>query len=204
MQEDDLLKEISQTLTKNKVEKLTKIAADANYSISSLIDLTFNTQQEIAFRSAWILEHIVYRYTNRFLPFVADFITSYCKQTNRSCQRHYTKILMLLFSIKYLKRLKNIEEEPSAVFMMNQVKPIDEKAEDIIETTFDWLIDPRTPVAVKANCLDILYSYTDEHDWIVDELKAQINYFLRDGTAAMQNRGKRILENLEKEKRDHH
>jgi hypothetical protein len=30
--------------------------------------------------------------------------------------------------------------------------------EAIIETTFEWMINPQTPVAVKVNCIDVLYN----------------------------------------------
>lgn len=78
-----------------------------------------------------------------------------------------------------------------------EIKPlINTHQEQIIETTFDWLIDPQTPVAVKVNCMDILLNFGKEQRWIPDELRSQVQFLLKDGSAAVQSRGKRILMKL--------
>jgi hypothetical protein len=68
--------------------------------------------------------------------------------------------------------------------------------EQLVEITFDWLIDPETPVAVKVNCMDILFPFAKEQSWIKDELRSQVQFLLNDGSAALQSRGKRILKKL--------
>jgi len=78
-----------------------------------------------------------------------------------------------------------------------EIKPlISEYQEQIIEITFDWLIDSQTPVAVKVNCMDILLHFGKEQPWIPDELSSQVQFLLKDGSAAVQSRGKRILKKL--------
>ena len=58
---------------------------------------------------------------------------------------------------------------------------------------FEWLINLATPVAVRVNCLDILLNLRNEFPWIKEELQAQIEFYLRDGSPAMQSRGRKIL-----------
>ncbi|WP_186461731.1 hypothetical protein [Mucilaginibacter pallidiroseus] len=43
---------------------------------------------------------------------------------------------------------------------------------------------------------DILYCLTDRYDWIAAELENQIVFMMRDGTAAIQLRGKKIINSL--------
>ncbi|MXV52105.1 hypothetical protein GS399_14090 [Pedobacter sp. HMF7647] len=179
----DLLKEISFTLTKTKAGKISAIAVKENYSISELIDLTFHKDDAIAFRAAWILEYIEVYFPARFLPHFESFNKIYSNQKNHSCQRHFTKIMMHFTSKK------------APEIYQNALRDID--LESIVETTFSWLIDSKTPVAVKVNCLDILFDLSDKFDWIKDELKAQTEFLLRDGSAAMQSRGRKILGRLE-------
>jgi|GEM_PF-5252458 hypothetical protein len=43
---------------------------------------------------------------------------------------------------------------------------------------------------------DILLYFSKGHHWIQDELHSQVQFLLRDGSAAVQSRGKRILKKL--------
>ncbi|HEY1024872.1 MAG TPA: hypothetical protein VGE26_06885 [Sphingobacteriaceae bacterium] len=171
MPEEELLKLLEGTMNKTRVQELAEVAVLVD-SVSDLLELTFYTKREIAFRAAWVLEHLASLETDRFTEHVPDFLERYLKQGNQSCRRHYTKILMLL-----LKRRNSVALNNTGV----------------IDATFEWLIDPQTPVAVKVNCLDILFMLQNQYDWIADELTAQIEFFLKDGSPAMQTRGKKIL-----------
>lgn len=93
MNREDFLLEISKTLIKHKVEKLTKLVVDAAMAIPELINLSFYPKEEIAFRAAWILEYVEIESPACFLPYIQDFIGVYPQQKNRSCQRHFTKMM---------------------------------------------------------------------------------------------------------------
>ena len=55
---DELIKEISTTLVKKKVTKLTAILQKEQFKLTDLIDITFHPDKNIAFRAAWILENL--------------------------------------------------------------------------------------------------------------------------------------------------
>src|SRR5690606_9538226 len=103
-------------------------------------------------------------------------------QKNPSCQRHFTNIL------RRLTHPRAPEPYAQAVRLTNR--------EQLVETVFNWLIDPGTAVAVQANCMDVLLHMSGEVEWIRDELKLQIEFLLRDGSPAIQSRGKKNLEKL--------
>lgn len=105
-------------------------------------------------------------------------MSKYPDQKNKSCQRHYTKIFMGL-----LYGNRNVVLKSANL-------------DTVTEATFEWLIHPGTPVAVTTNCMDILFCLIPYHCWIADELKLQMEFLLRNGDAAVQSRGKRILAKL--------
>lgn len=178
MDRDQLLKKLSQALTKKGTVQL---AMDKACKPDDLIGLSLYPQAEIAFRASWILEQLVYFRWDDLVPSLPDLISVYLRQGNRSCQRHFTKIMMYL------------THPESSPFMKSL---IDSNQGQIIERTFEWLIDPETPVAVKVNCMDILLNLRSGSEWIPDELRSQIQYLLKDGSAAIQSRGKRVLKKL--------
>ena len=178
MDRDNLFNRLSKTLGKAEA---VKIALDKGCMPGDLISLSLCLQNEIAFRASWVLEQLVYYRWDDLVPFLPDFISGYLIQKNRSCQRHFTKIMMHLTDSGLSTEIKTL---------------IREHQEQIIEITFDWLIDPQTPVSVKVNCMDILLQFGKEQAWITDELRSQVQFLLKDGSAAVQSRGKRILKKL--------
>ena len=44
--------------------------------------------------------------------------------------------------------------------------------------------------------MDILFHFCKEESWIKDELRFQVQFLLKDASAALQSRGKRILKKL--------
>ena len=91
-----MLEILKTTLQKNKVEKLAAIASRATFSIKELIDLTFQRDEQIGFRAAWILENVYVLHQERFLSYAQYFLIKLPEQNNLSARRHYSKILALM------------------------------------------------------------------------------------------------------------
>ena len=66
----------------------------------------------------------------------------------------------------------------------------------LLNQTFNWLLDPKESIAVKANCLDIIYRFTTFHPEIETELRTIIADQYPNSTAAFRVRAKRILNAL--------
>lgn len=177
-----LLLEISKPIGKKEVVSL---AEKSEWLLAELIKLCLNSNYEAAFRAAWILELAAVNFQERFIEQLDIFFNVYFKLKNQSCQRHFTKILMWLTTGKANRDCLSART-----------------LENIVETTFEWMIDQQTPVAVRVNCMDILYNLTDEVDWIADELCSQIEFQLKSGSAALQSRGKKVLHKLSKPQRN--
>ncbi|MBC7913899.1 MAG: hypothetical protein H7Y07_07235 [Pyrinomonadaceae bacterium] len=180
MTNPELLKILEKNPGKKTVLQLASTAATIPEMTKQLIDLTLLSEKEIAFRAAWILEYHLVSFPDRMLVNLQPFIQAYLLQTNLSCKRHYTKILM---HYSHNGRSNILEG-----YNLTQ----------IIETTFEWLINPATPVAVQVNCMDILYNLRAHANWVDEELRAQIAFLLKNGSAAMQSRGKKLIKRLSK------
>lgn len=181
MNRSELLQAISTTLVKARAEKLAALTVNNEVSVSDLLDLTFYSQPEVAFRAAWLLECVVLKYPEKFAPVVAEFLDRYIEQKNRSCQRHFTKILMCM-----------TDPRRSSILHL----PPEYNVDPIIEKTFEWMIDEKSPVALRVNCMEALFNLRDEASWIAEELSSEIIFFLHEGSAAVQSRGKAILKKL--------
>ncbi|WP_257670274.1 hypothetical protein [Parapedobacter tibetensis] len=186
MDKQTLINRLATTLTKTKVPDLATLGEDT-IPVVLLHEVCFYEKNEsIAFRAAWVLEYIAIQYPESFMPAFHNFIDHLHDQRNSSCQRHFTKILM------------QITHPRTSMPFQGVYKGIDRAR--LVEIVFEWLIDPDTPVAVQVNCMDILFNMSKEFSWIRDELKNQVEFFMRDGSAAMQSRGKKILDKLKKSK----
>lgn len=188
MNKEELLQKLEKTMSKVKTQDLAGIAANEGFDLNDLLDLCFVRPAAIAFRAAWVLEHIDSKYPERFMPIFPRFVQRMPEQGNESCQRHFTKILM-----------SYTDARASAERKMQYSRLTMAQREELVACQFDWLVNPKTPVAVRVNVMDILYNMSHDFPWIKEELASQIKFFLRDGSAAMQSRGKRLLAKLRKE-----
>ncbi|TKC10744.1 hypothetical protein FA048_11270 [Pedobacter polaris] len=182
MEREQLLAAIKTTLNKTKVNDLTKIAAENNFSIKELIDLTFHKEDQIAFRASWILENIYISHIERFVPHTAYFLSVFSTQNNLSCRRHYGKILALLTSRRSPLAIKELIEKHNT--------------EQLVETVFSWLIDEKVPVAIKSHCLNILANLNAKHNWIKDELLQTMDFLVDKESIAFYAKAKQIRKQL--------
>ncbi|MFC0321609.1 MULTISPECIES: hypothetical protein [Olivibacter] len=185
MTKEQFLLEISKNVSKVKATVLAQLAISDHYTMSDLLSLCYHPQKAIAFRAAWILEFVENKSPDRFIPLLVEFIEQLTHQHNASCQRHFTKILMNYTN----RKAKTIRKEAFSQLTTTH-------KEQVVERVFEWLIKSETPVAVRVNCIEILYNLVPLFPWIKDELNAQITFYLKDGSAAMQSRGKKLLMKL--------
>lgn len=181
MTKEELVDFLKNNHGKEAILELTRMAEKKVVDIMDVYQLSLEyPDSQIAFRSAWLLENIFFACPEMFESILPEFLEHYAKQENKSGQRHYSKIGMEI--TKPIQRLKlDI--------------PID-KLEKLLEASFDWLIDAKTPVAVKCNCLDILYNLSGKESWIISELNNILEQNLLSNSPAILSRTKSILKKL--------
>lgn len=151
-------------------------------TIEELLELSLNTNERIAFRAAWALEHVLLGNQNGFLEkYIDSILEVYKKSNNWSVLRSVTKLVITYLSINKNKKLN------------------DDDVELIINKTFDILENSTCPIAVRCNCYDILYLFYPQHNWIAHELVQRIQLDLtKQETPALTSRANRILKKLER------
>ncbi|MDB5130991.1 MAG: hypothetical protein JWR02_740 [Mucilaginibacter sp.] len=178
----DLLKQISNTIGKTKVLELTRILKEQQFVLRDLIDLTFYPDKNIAFRAAWILENVFLQNPALYEPDLEYLLSRIKEVKHESCQRHYAKIIM------------HITGKKASATIQQKLNKLN--LEPIVEQCFDWMIDPKVLVAVKVFASEALFNMRQRYPWITEELANQINFLMRNGTAAIQSRGKKLLSEL--------
>lgn len=148
------------------------------FTVSNLLTYSYHPDNQVSFRGAWLLEHVCLQQPMLISPIYDVFINRLSEQKHWGTIRSYTKIAMLATDTK------------------TAISHTIDQEEILIEQCFHWLINPNCPVAVVVNCLDILYNLRTKNPWIEEELKAQIQYLLKNPTPALTSRAKRVLKGL--------
>ncbi|MES2108467.1 MAG: hypothetical protein V4577_06965 [Bacteroidota bacterium] len=182
MTQAELVKRISTTLGKPKVLELSRILTEQNFALRDLIDVTFYPDSMIAFRASWILENVLLADPLKYEPELEYFFSRFKEVKYPGPQRHYIKILM------------HLTEPTMHPAIKNKLELID--LEPAVEQCFDSIIDPKIKVAVKVFASEALFNLRHRYDWIAEELASQIQFLMRDGSAAIQSRGKKLLTKL--------
>lgn len=182
MTKDELTGQLTATIGKTKVDKLAKIVQEQAFDLRDLIDLTFHTHKIVAFRAAWLLENVFLVNPVSYLTEIDYLLLKFCEVQYPSCQRHYAKIIMHITSSKADTMIRD-------KILKTDMAPV-------VEKCFEWMIDPAVLIAVKRFAAEALFNLRERYDWISDELAAQVQYLMRDGTAAIQSYGKMLLAEL--------
>ncbi|XHR97565.1 hypothetical protein ACFJIV_13415 [Mucilaginibacter sp. UC70_90] len=182
MTRDELTKKIANTIGKLKVLELSRILTGQQFNLHDLIDITFHPDKPLAFRAAWLLENMFLKDANVFTGNLQYFIERLPQVTNPGCQRHYAKILM------------HATEEKEHSPVKQKLNSLD--LEPAVEQLFDWMIDPKVKIAVKVFAGWALFNLQHRYPWVADELPAQLEFLMRNGTAAIQSAGKKMMKEL--------
>lgn len=181
MTTEPLFTAIQSTIGKRKAIELSKLAATEFSAVKNLIDLSFHPDQQVGFRSAWILEQVYSNHPSEFME-VGYFLSKFVNLKNPSAQRHFAKILALMTGKKV---------HPGIV---EQLEASD--TSEVVDVVFTWLIDDNVPVAVKSHCLNILANFVPKYPWIKDELIQTMDFLVDKESIAFFAKVKQIRKQL--------
>ena len=179
---DDLIKQIAGTIGKNRVLELTRLLKEQDFALRDLIDITFYADRAVAFHAAWILENAFLLDQEKCVGDLEYLLSRIKEVKHESCQRHYAKIAMHVTG----KKAPKIIQQKLQAFDL----------EPVVEQCFDWMIDPEVKIAVKCFVAEALFNLRDRYPWLKEELANQLHFLMRNGTAAIQSRGRKLLAGL--------
>lgn len=172
---------------KDNRQRVANIVLENKELFEPLLQVTFQVDQPISVKAAWVLEWIcTHHQLNWMIPHLTFFTENLKNLTFDSAIRPCAKICEHLANAYYSKRDNEFKS-----------KLKNEHIQAIIETGFDWLITPQK-IAVRAYTMNTLYLFGLENDWVHPELKHLIETKIIHESKGTKARGKHILNLIEK------
>ena len=153
-------------LEADAVAELYAVAADPAAALPRLL------RAKVAFRSAYVLERLYFRWPERFMPHAERFCErDFAAASGMSARRHFGKIMADLL----------LRFRPSAGAV-----------ERIAEAAAEWLADPSSPVAVKVRAFEVLERCRDRVAWVDESWSDLLDLFARNATPGITCRLRRL------------
>ncbi len=176
--------------TRENRQKTANIILENKELFRPLVSITFDFENKLSIRAAWILEWICSHHNlNWILPHLDEFTAKISALKFDSAIRPCAKICELLSTAYFYKKENEVQK---------YLTP--EHIEAMVETGFDWLITPQK-TAVKAYTMTTLYLFGLQIDWIHSELEQIIRSSVIYESKGCESRGKHVLSLIEKHKK---
>ena len=176
-----------QNAGKENREKVANIVLNNQSLFKELVSITFNINEKVSIKAAWILEWIcTHHQLNWIIPYLDEFTQKINTLKFDSAIRPCAKICEHLATAYYAKNDNDIKKNLTT----NHINAI-------VETGFDWLITPQK-IAVRAYTMNTLYLFGLEIGWIHPELKHLIETKIIHESKGTKARGKFIINLIEK------
>ncbi|CAL2101484.1 conserved protein of unknown function [Tenacibaculum sp. 190130A14a] len=155
--------------------------------IKNLVALTFDVDNKLSIKAAWVLEWICTHHGIEYIiPYIDSFTENIQKVYLDSAVRPCAKIC------EHIAKAYTSKKEHSIQQILTQTH-----IDLIIETGFDWLISEQK-IAVKAYSMQTLYLFGLHKDWVFDELEHIIRTKVIHESKGCKARGRKILTLIQK------
>jgi hypothetical protein len=160
----------------------TKAVLDRPEIISKLIDKTFDINDPLHIKAAWILELVCLQDCTLLNEHIVTFIQGMSTLEHESALRPVSKICSIWCS-HYFSNISDVDELKK--------KEIDQ----IISCNFDWLIEDHK-VATQVYAMDTLKLWGKQEKWINEELRLILEKNADSGTSGYKAHARKLLKNL--------
>ena len=150
--------------------------------LPELLAIAFVVKDKNHHRACWIAELVFESKIEWLHEHLNSFCTALPYFTNESAMRPISKICQFA-----------VDHHQKNTSFLNA-----EQLQQIIETCFDWLINPITKVATKAYSMRTLYGIGKKEDWIHPELTRILSEDASKHTAAYKAAAKDVLKKIKK------
>ena len=150
--------------------------------LETLLNTALDTADPHHHKACWTLELVLEQHIEWLGPHLDVFCGTLATLSNGSAIRSLSKIC--LFAVTHSKKNPGFLDA--------------NHAEQITEACFDWLIDPKTKVAIKAYAMRALFLLGQDKDWIYPELERILTEDAYKHSAGYQAAAKDILRKIRK------
>jgi hypothetical protein len=147
--------------------------------IPDLVDLSFDIDNKLSIRSAWILEFVAKNSLQNIYPFLDQITSNMDHLKFDSSKRPIAKICELI-----------VDDYNTKGISRNHLNT--KNKTQIVSCCFDWLLS-NEKVAVEAYSMNILFVLGKEEKWIHEELKHILINNMNHKSCGYKARGKKIL-----------
>lgn len=183
-----LIERLNFVMGKKDVLALAEVFSEMDDGTEILFHLCNSDNEKLAFHAAWVLENVLTSNPDLFAICLSIIIEQIPTIKSPSLQRHFSKLLNLAMEACSNNRLPK-----DACQLLYRID-----MEPVVESCFEWLMNPEVKPAVKAHCMDILLFLTKRYDWIAEELPHVIELQMIDATPGIINKGAKTIESLRK------
>lgn len=181
MTRDELVRMLSERVGEDFAGEMARrvVAADAVatlYAVAtdSAAALPRPLRERVAFRSAYVLERLYFRWPECFMPHAERFCArDFAVASGMGVRRCFSKVMADL---------------------LRRFRPSDEAAERIAGAAAEWLADPSAPVAVKVRAFEVLERCRDRVAWVDGAWSDLLDLFARNATPGITCRLRRLQE----------
>lgn len=181
MELDDILA-IVKNAKRSYRDAATKAVLDRLEILPELIDKTFDIDDPLHIKAAWILELVCLHDCALLNEYIVPFIQGMSTLKNESALRPVSKTCSIWCSY-YFSNISDLDQ-------LNK-KEIDE----IISCNFDWLIEEHK-VATQVYAMDTLKLWGNHEKWINEELRSILQKNTDSGTSGYKAHARKLLKNL--------
>lgn len=170
----DLEFEILKEHSKRQSVKVARWIGDDPKRFAELMKLFLNAEERIVIRCAWIISHCADQYPNIIIPWISKLVKQAANpNAPGAVQRNVVRVLQYI----------NIPR-------IHQGK--------IANLCFDFLQNPKIPIAVKAFSMTVLVNIAKTEPDLKQEIRIIIEQMLPYGSSGIQARAKKLLKQLAK------
>lgn len=185
MTQSQLIQHMSAPGKGTTVAKLGRQIKKENFSLTELVDMTFHEDKEIALKSSRLLEYVLFKFPESYYDDIQYFIDRIFDLQSSSGKKTYAKVLMHITSPEVPRDVREKMKEM--------------EMERVVELCFEWMIDPKMPVSVRAYSAEALFNLRHRYPWIAEELSKQLEFITRTATPNLLAKCNYILSYLHPE-----
>jgi hypothetical protein len=168
----NLRKTILEVHSKAQAVKIVNWVGADKKRFAGLVHLFLTDEYRVVQRCAWPLSDIVIQHPALVKPYIGKFVALLSKQGMHDAV------------IRNILRLMQFIEIPAKY------------QGEVVNACFEFLIKSEYPIAFKAHAMTVLSNITKEEPELKRELKLVIGEMMKEGSAGIKARGRKVLEKL--------
>ena len=164
----DLAEQLMAEMSRQNIDYIARYVGNDGSRFDGLMTLVLQGKPPMPLRAAWAISVITDTYPKLLMPYVGQIV-------GRLETFEHTGVHRL-----FLRYFQNI--------------PIPEEVEGhLYDICYRWLLSREAPVAVKANCMQILYNIAQKEPELMRELLLILEELIDDESAAVRSRSRQLL-----------